>query len=207
MRAVKVTGLTLGYDVTEEGQVSGYYDALSTDMPTTRFYYNGQMPADEDLTYRPAPGAPLRLEDTAYAIGARGVERTLVRDKALVGGSWATVDDGYTLYDTHGNGVGKVRRFDFTPPGGQTVPAYTPVGERDFDPWGVPLAGSQPGPQQGYCANLGHRQDPESGLVYMRRVAWLWPRLCPADSAAPRAIARCPGTGDLDGSRAPLELG
>ncbi len=168
MRAVKVTGLTLGYDVTEEGQVSGYYDALSTDMPTTRFYYNGQMPADEDLTYRPAPGAPLRLEDTAYAVGARGVERTLVRDKALVGGSWATVDDGYTLYDTHGNGVGKVRRSDFTPPGGQTVPAYTPVGERDFDPWGVPLAGSQPGPQQGYCANLGHRQDPESGLVYMR---------------------------------------
>jgi RHS repeat-associated protein len=40
---------------------------------------------------------------------------------------------------------------------------------RTFDAWGVIRRGAQTGDPKGrYCANLGHKQDDESGLVYMR---------------------------------------
>ncbi len=40
---------------------------------------------------------------------------------------------------------------------------------RSYDVWGAVRSGSTTGdPKQRYCANLGHVQDDESGLIYMR---------------------------------------
>ncbi|MBX7134866.1 MAG: RHS repeat-associated core domain-containing protein [Fimbriimonadaceae bacterium] len=41
--------------------------------------------------------------------------------------------------------------------------------ERQYDVWGAVRSGSTSGdPNNRYCANLGHKQDDESGLIYMR---------------------------------------
>ncbi|MBZ0214391.1 MAG: hypothetical protein K8H99_11370 [Nitrospirae bacterium] len=46
---------------------------------------------------------------------------------------------------------------------------YQVSARRYTDPWGVTRVGASTGsPDQRYCANLGHRQDDESGLTYMR---------------------------------------
>ena len=41
--------------------------------------------------------------------------------------------------------------------------------QRSYDAWGAIRLGATAGdPKDRYCANLGHKQDDESGLVYMR---------------------------------------
>jgi RHS repeat-associated protein len=46
---------------------------------------------------------------------------------------------------------------------------YTLGNQRSFDAWGVIRQGASTGDPKGrYCAALGHKQDDESGLVYMR---------------------------------------
>jgi len=46
---------------------------------------------------------------------------------------------------------------------------YALSNQRSFDAWGNVRIGSTSGNPTGrYCANIGHRQDDESGLVYMR---------------------------------------
>jgi RHS repeat-associated protein len=46
---------------------------------------------------------------------------------------------------------------------------YQVSARRYTDPWGVTRVGASSGsPDQRYCASLGHRQDDESGLTYMR---------------------------------------
>ncbi len=157
MRVSKVGTNPIGVNVTEEGTVSGWYDVFdATNKPTERYYYDGQMPVSEDFRIRQSTNPVVdRVEETMYVVGARGIERTRVQEQ-FTGGTLTEVDDGYTLYDCHGNNVAKVRVDG------------TLAGERDFDPWGVPLAGSQTSTPQGYCSSLGHRADSESGPVYMR---------------------------------------
>jgi RHS repeat-associated protein len=47
--------------------------------------------------------------------------------------------------------------------------SYSLGNQRSFDAWGLVRLGAQTGDPSGrYCANLGHKQDDESGLVYMR---------------------------------------
>ncbi len=51
----------------------------------------------------------------------------------------------------------------------QPTNSFSLSARRYTDPWGVTRAGASTGkPDQWYCANLGHRQDDESGLTYMR---------------------------------------
>ena len=46
---------------------------------------------------------------------------------------------------------------------------FTTGNQRSFDAWGGIRGGPQSGSPKGrYCANLGHVQDDESGLIYMR---------------------------------------
>ena len=91
---------------------------------------------------------------TRYGLGARGVdliERT--------GGGTTTT--GFPLYDAHGNNVATLSR---APNGG-----YSVNDRRSYDAWGKVRAQQSGGdPKLRYCASLGHRQDDESGLVYMR---------------------------------------
>jgi len=60
------------------------------------------------------------------------------------------------VLDSHGNDVGMVALTG--------ILAY----ERTYSPWGEVVSSMGSPPQQGYCANLGHRQDAESALTYMR---------------------------------------
>lgn len=69
---------------------------------------------------------------------------------------------GYPLYDAHGNNVATLTKAGTN--------AWSIAGTlRAYDAWGNVVAGGALGDPSGrYCANLGHVQDDESGLVYMR---------------------------------------
>ncbi|MBZ0214460.1 MAG: RHS repeat-associated core domain-containing protein, partial [Nitrospirae bacterium] len=67
----------------------------------------------------------------------------------------------YPLYDGHGNMIATLTK--------QPTNSFSLSARRYTDPWGVTRVGASNGePDQRYCANLGHRQDDESGLTYMR---------------------------------------
>jgi RHS repeat-associated protein len=88
-------------------------------------------------------------------VGARGIEA--IETTGSSGTSTA-----YPLYDVHGNMVATVAKNT----GGT---AWTIANERSYDVWGSVRSGATTGGPKGrYCANLGHVQDDESGLIYMR---------------------------------------
>ncbi len=67
----------------------------------------------------------------------------------------------YPVYDGHGNQCGTLAR--------STNNAYTFSNVRTFDAWGNVRRGAATGdPASRYCGSLGHVQDDESLLVYMR---------------------------------------
>ncbi|MBZ0213099.1 MAG: RHS repeat-associated core domain-containing protein [Nitrospirae bacterium] len=73
----------------------------------------------------------------------------------------ASPSGAYPLYDGHGNMTATLTK--------QPTNSFSPSARRYTDPWGVTRVGASTGkPDQRYCANLGHRQDDESGLTYMR---------------------------------------
>jgi len=76
--------------------------------------------------------------------------------RIAAGGALPQTALGFPVYDTHGNSVGMVSLTG--------ILAY----ERTYSPWGEVVSSTGSPPQQGYCANLGHRGDTESGLIYMR---------------------------------------
>ena len=72
-----------------------------------------------------------------------------------------TTSANYPIFDAHGNIISTLSR--------QGNGNYSTSSSRTFDAWGQIRIGSQTGdPKGGYCASLGHKQDDESGLVYMR---------------------------------------
>ena len=74
--------------------------------------------------------------------------------------SGATATLGFPLHDAHGNDV-----TTLSPSGA----GYSVSDRSSYDAWGVVRAQQSGGdPKLRYCASLGHRQDDESGLVYMR---------------------------------------
>ena len=93
---------------------------------------------------------------TQNFIGARGLEAMTTK----VGNNTPTTS--YPLYDVHGNMVATVQKNGFGT-------SWTIQDERSYDVWGSVRSGNATGGPRGrYCANLGHVQDDESGLVYMR---------------------------------------
>jgi len=142
---------------------------------TTRYRYDGQMskrsgdPEAKTNEQRESGG----MEDvtssgkvTQYGLGARGID--YMQNPAPTGG-WVA----FPVYDGHGNP-------DFASlhagPGGMVATlarsgsnSYALGNQRSFDAWGSVRLGSQTGDPSGrYCGNLGHKQDDESGLIYMR---------------------------------------
>ncbi|MBS1714487.1 MAG: RHS repeat-associated core domain-containing protein [Armatimonadetes bacterium] len=159
MRAQKVQGIHLQVRLDDQQQVSGYDDAWDSNKPTTRYFYDGQMPVSE-IHMEPV-GNSTSFEYTSYVPGPRGLESTTVGTI-----SFTTT---YPLYDCHGNNVANLKK-------GSSVDTWdSNLNERSYDAWGT-VTGSSPAPYQRYCASLGHRQDDESasgsssgdGLVYMR---------------------------------------
>jgi RHS repeat-associated protein len=116
---------------------------------STLYRYDGQM-GFEDVTLN---GAGSVTQVVACAIGARGVDSQAV----TANGTTAVY---YPLYDAHGKTMANL-----TP----SSESYSLSNQRSYDAWGAVRLGASTGDPTGrYCANLGHKQDDESGLVYMR---------------------------------------
>ncbi|BBO24870.1 MAG: hypothetical protein AMXMBFR19_24000 [Chthonomonadaceae bacterium] len=157
MRTEKVEGLTVT-GVPPPGFPSlilGYYDYNEDqNYPTTRYYYDGQMMVEDDFTTELSETAQVTV--MRYGIGARGIDFLTKRVDA------GEENRGFPLYDGHGNMIATLGRSENSP--------YFGVADlRSYDVWGAVRSGSTTGdPKQRYCANLGHVQDDESGLIYMR---------------------------------------
>ena len=105
----------------------------------------------EDLDFA-ANGTVSKVTD--YGIGPRGIDAMYVAQNG-------TTSASYPLYDAHGNMISTLNK--------QGIGGFAYSALRTFDAWGVIRRGAQTGDPKGrYCASLGHKQDDESGLVYMR---------------------------------------
>ena len=105
----------------------------------------------EDLDFA-ANGTVSKVTD--YGIGPRGIDAMYVTQ------SGAT-SVNYPLYDAHGNMISTLNK--------QGTGGYAYSALRTFDAWGLIRRGAATGDPKGrYCASLGHKQDDESGLTYMR---------------------------------------
>jgi RHS repeat-associated protein len=117
--------------------------AKTTGSNSSYYFYDGQM-GIEDVD---VVGSSTNVTD--YGLGPRGIEM-LSKNGNL----------SYPLYDVHGNSIGTLSR---------SGSGFIVSNERSYDPWGNIRLGAATGDPKGrYCANLGHKQDDESGLVYMR---------------------------------------
>ncbi|KXK15168.1 MAG: hypothetical protein UZ18_ATM001001618 [Armatimonadetes bacterium OLB18] len=108
MRVEKVEGLTLSWVPPGEEEVSGHYDEnLAENLPTSRYYYDGQMMVEDDYTvegqYEPV------VTVMRYGIGARGID---FMDKRVDDGPETK---GYPIYDGHGNMIATLGRSESSP--------------------------------------------------------------------------------------------
>ncbi len=71
-----------------------------------------------------------------------------------------TSSSNYPIYDAHGNEVGQVQKFGAN--------SYNASDQRAYDAWGSIRTGGTSGSPRSYCASLGHKQDDETGFIYMR---------------------------------------
>ena len=90
---------------------------------------------------------------TRNGLGARGID--FISTTTSSGTNVA-----YPIYDGHGNMVATLAK---------NGSGYTIGNRRSFGAWGEIRQGATSGTPKGrYCANLGHLDDDESGLTYMR---------------------------------------
>ncbi|MEW5885039.1 MAG: RHS repeat-associated core domain-containing protein, partial [Armatimonadota bacterium] len=91
---------------------------------------------------------------TRYGVGARGID--LIERIVNQGAPSVT----FPLYDGHGNMTATLSR---------SGASFTVSNQRSYDVWGGVRSGATSGfPNTRYVANLGHKQDDESDLIYMR---------------------------------------
>ena len=155
MRVLKVEGLTLSWNG-DQITGSGYYDEVwAVNKPTTRYYYDGQMAVEDD--YSASNGIGTDVTVVRYGIGARGIEYMSKHFNGVL------QLEGFPLYDGHGNMCLTASR---------SGSGFSVADQRSYDAWGSVRSQSSVDPPNGpkarYCANLGHVQDDESGLLYMR---------------------------------------
>ncbi len=157
MRMKKVADLTITWNPGDnENEGSGFYDDnLSVNKPTTRYFYDGQMPMEEDYKVLGGFGSPT-VTVTQYGLGARGID--WIRNK--VGSDPETIV--FPIYDGHGNMIYTLKR--------DGTDDYLLGNKRIYGAWGDLRHDSNPGdgPNTQYVGNLGHKKDNESGLTYMR---------------------------------------
>jgi RHS repeat-associated protein len=120
---------------------------MSSGFPTTLYRYDGQMCMEEER-FSIQTDAVVR-----YGLGARGIDYI---EKTTSQGTGVF----FPIYDGHGNQIATLSR---------NGSGWTVNDRRTYDAWGGVRQGAQTGDPKGrYAANLGHVQDDESGLIYMR---------------------------------------
>lgn len=164
---LRSTKIVANYSSEWEGpDMSGFYDDEPTkDLPTTRYRYDGQMTLEEDVTY--SHESENFVDETRYTLGARGIES--ITAERVVGSSGGGVTAGteyrsFPVYDGHGNMIATLERG--------SSDTYSLKNEKQYDVWGATRDYSRNGailnPNKTYCANLGHTEDAQSELIYMR---------------------------------------
>jgi RHS repeat-associated protein len=149
-----------------EENPSGLWDEnLAQNFPTWTYSYDGQMKRYEDYAYY-NNGNSLRRDVTRFALGARGVdmiERQVMEAPTNIPGFTPDFNAyrSYPIYDGHGNMVAELRKDN-------SANGFNLVSQRRYDAWGGSRSGSGGSGSMGYCANIGHHEDPEAGLIYMR---------------------------------------
>ena len=163
LRVAKIGGPTMTAVPELEGEQSSYWDEdLAQNKPTWRYAYDGQMPIFED--YKRYEGGQYEIYDvTRSTLGGRGIdmiERQRMSDKNT--NVPEAISRTFPLYDGHGNTMAELVRT------GPTSADFVQGSLRKYDAWGNSRLNSAPSGFHGYCGNLGHKEDPESGLTYMR---------------------------------------
>jgi RHS repeat-associated protein len=131
---------------------NGGFIKLAVNSADIATFYDGQMPVEESERETLTQNL---LKLTRNFVGARGLEAISTTQNSVTNVS-------YPLYDTHGNMVATLTKNT----GGTS---WNIGDERSYDVWGSVRSGAATGGPNGrYCANLGHVQDDESGLIYMR---------------------------------------
>ena len=131
-------------------RADGMRVSKSNSRGSTSYRYDGQM-AMEDIDFA-SNGSVSKVTD--FGIGSRGIDAIYVTQSG-------TSSASYPLYDDHGNMISTLSK--------QGTGGYSYSAQRTFDSWGTIRRGAPTGDPNGrYCANLGHKQDDESGLTYMR---------------------------------------
>lgn len=121
----------------------------ASSQSSTLYRYDGQMGIEE--VERNSAGTVTAM--SRMVPGPRGLE-------AISRTTSSGTSVGYPLYDAHGNNIGMLSKSGST---------WSLSDERSYDAWGRVRSGATTGDQNGrFCASLGHKQDDESGLVYMR---------------------------------------
>jgi RHS repeat-associated protein len=154
----RMTSLTDGTGITNyEYRADGMRVALTPGLRLTvpppvlkkRFRYDGQMPIETSI---------LDLNTSALTVDRNGLGARGIDCLSSTTSSGSAVS--YPVYDAHGNMVATLAR---------SGSGYAVSNRRAYDAWGLVRQGAVSGHPDGrHSANLGHVQDDESGLVYMR---------------------------------------
>ncbi len=125
----------------------------ATNSTLTRYRYDGQMGIEDVESTSTNGGISYSLlAINRYALGARGID-------AILRTTSAGTSVSYPLYDAHGNGNGSLIK---------SGASWSISDERSYNVWGGLRSGETNENKARYSASLGHKQDDESGLIYMR---------------------------------------
>jgi RHS repeat-associated protein len=150
MTSYSVASETMQYAYRADGMRVAKLNTSAGGSPVTHYRYDGQM-GMEDATWTVGSGW---TSVTRYGLGARGID---YMENPAANGGWTA----FPVYDAHGNMVATLARSGNN--------SYSLGNQRSFDAWGSVRLGAQNGDPSGrYCGQIGHKQDDESGLIYMR---------------------------------------
>ncbi len=148
---------TTNYEYRADGMRSHKSNVAGTLF--TEYYHDAQMPMEDAVIN----GTGLTV--TRYGLGARGVDYeevgtgTWTSSTSRSPGAFSNV--GFPIYDAHGSMIATLARYGSN--------SFQLNNKRSYDAWGSVRVGASTGdPKNRYCGSLGHQQDDESGLVYMR---------------------------------------
>ncbi len=155
------SGAVVSYEYRADGMRTRKL-AVGTGQQEILYLHDGQNPVEE-ATFSNGPTRGAYTEIVRNGLGARGIDYVEV----FKTGSATSVR--FPVYDGHGNMTACLLR--------DGAGGFTLTSRRAYDPWGAmrqwgthPSGASayQGAPSNRYVGSLGHQQDDDSGLYYMR---------------------------------------